>query len=240
MFDHTLSVKWRTIFLLLVVVLVGLLAACRVRPAPGSVTPVANPTSSGELATQEPYPPPAGTEIVPQSPTSVPTDEEDEATSTPLSTSPTAPEATQIPSPTPVPAQPTPVPSPETDTPTPISTAGDYASSLVPGSTFQHRVERGEWLIQIARCYGVDYGAVLSANRVRMPDRIIPGEILTIPAIGSTGPIIGPPCVIAYTVQPGDTWDSLAQQFGTTSRILRLANPGVLIAGNQIWVPRAG
>ncbi len=62
--------------------------------------------------------------------------------------------------------------------------------------------------------------------------------MITVPNIGSDGRIIGPPCVQAYTVQAGDTWQSLAARYGTTAAILQLANPGGLVAGRQIWVPR--
>jgi LysM repeat protein len=70
------------------------------------------------------------------------------------------------------------------------------------------------------------------------PNFILPGGVLTIPNVGSNGPIIGPPCVVAYTVVAGDTWESLAARQNTTVGILQRANPGALTVGRSIWVPR--
>jgi LysM repeat protein len=127
--------------------------------------------------------------------------------------------------------------------PTPAATqpggSGGQAGPLTPGSTVSHTVIRGEWLIQISRCYGVTYESLAAANPRANPHLIYPGETLTIPNIGSVGRIIGPPCVVAYTVAAGDTWESLAQRFATTTAILQRANPGPLSVGRSIWAPRA-
>lgn len=120
--------------------------------------------------------------------------------------------------------------------PAPGATPG--TGGMVPGATARHAVSRGEWVLQIARCYGVPAGSVLAANRLANPDYILPGWILTIPDIGRQGPIVGPPCVVSYTVVAGDTWDSLAARHGTTTAILQRANPGLLSIGRSIWVPR--
>lgn len=107
-----------------------------------------------------------------------------------------------------------------------------------PGSTVQHQVQAGEWLIQIARCYGADYAAVRWANpQIYWPNTIYPGMVVTVPNVGSVGEVKGAPCVGTYTVALGDTWVSLAERFGTTVFILQNANPGPLWAGNHIIVP---
>lgn len=121
-----------------------------------------------------------------------------------------------------------------TATPTP----GAGSGGIPPGTTIRHAVSRGEWLLQIARCYGVPYLALRNANAIPNPDYIIPGQIITVPSAGSQGAITGPACVVAYTVVAGDTWESLAQRHGTTTAILQRANPGPLIIGRSIWVPR--
>ena len=149
--------------------------------------------------------------------------------------SPTAPSAT-APSATAAPTATT-TPGP-TVAPPATATAFPTASGLTPGSTVKHTVIQGEWLLQIARCYGVTYGALYNANQPPLPDYILPGMILTVPSIGSEGPIIGPPCVVSYTVVSGDSWESLAQRYGTTAVILQRVNPGPLTVGRSIWVPR--
>jgi LysM repeat protein len=124
-------------------------------------------------------------------------------------------------------------PLPETDLISPAPGTGAFA----PGSTVQHTVARGDWLLQVARCYGTSYAAVRDANTLPFPDLIRPGDALTVPNVGSVGPIIGPPCVVEYTVQPGDSWDGLAARTGTTAAVLQRANPGPLTAGRVIFLP---
>lgn len=108
---------------------------------------------------------------------------------------------------------------------------------ITPGTAVTHRVVQGEWLLQIARCYGASYTAVRQANPLNNPNRIIPGSTIVIPNPGSDGPIAGPPCLQTVTVQPGDTWATLAQRYQTTAAILMQANPGGLAVGRQITVP---
>jgi LysM repeat protein len=232
--------------IILLIVIIGGMAACRTRPVPGSVTPDVDSSVPEPADTPAPeqsntpvsYPEPGDTEPFSPTPTIISDTGAEPVVDTPI------PQAT-------VPAEATPVatePSPTSETPTPLegdeetpspTATSSPPSGCTPGSTVQHVVGQREWLIQIARCYGTSYEAIRANNRLPNPNLIQPGTLLNIPAIGSTGSIIGPPCVIPYTVQPGDTWESLAQQFGTTVAIMQRANPGNLIAGNQIWVPRS-
>jgi len=92
--------------------------------------------------------------------------------------------------------------------------------------------------LQIARCYNVSYDSLRQANSFAFPDHINAGATLTVPNIGSQGAIVGPPCVVAYTVVAGDTWESLAQRSGSTAVILQRVNPGALSVGRPIWIPR--
>jgi uncharacterized repeat protein (TIGR01451 family) len=118
-------------------------------------------------------------------------------------------------------------------TPVPPTTAPP--SNLTPGSTIQHQVAVGEWLIQIMRCYGATYSDVINANpQISDPDLIYPadspnGTTVTVPHIGSAGKIYGPPCVVYYTVQGGgqnDTMASIAQRYNARLDVLQKANPG--------------
>ena len=112
-------------------------------------------------------------------------------------------------------------------------------SGLARGSSIQYKVIKGEWIIQIARCFGADATALARANpQVLDPDEISPDEILTVPNIGSNGTIYGPPCITFHTVQSGDTWNSIAQKYNADVLVLQAANRNVsLSAGSSVRVP---
>lgn len=203
-------------------------------PGTGSEDPNVSPPEGGEAAaTGEAYPAPypAPGEATPGAEAS-PTVEASPDEPSPTSTGEETPEATET-------ADVTPSASPEaTVVPTTAPTAAPTTVPVTPGTTIQHTVTEGEWLLQISRCYGTSYAAVLQANRnIANPNRILPGWQVTVPNAGSQGAIIGPPCVVIYVVQPGDTFNALAQRYGTTAAILQRANPGPLVAGETIFVP---
>ena len=129
--------------------------------------------------------------------------------------------------------------APATQTPTNIQTAAPAPpSNLTPGSTIQHQVAVGEWLIQIARCYGATFEDVRNANlQIADPNFILPSMIVTVPRIGSAGRIYGPPCVTFYTVQSGDTWEAIAQRNNADLAVLHRVNPVALTAGTVIKIP---
>lgn len=112
-------------------------------------------------------------------------------------------------------------------------------SNLTPGSTIQHKVIAGEWLWQIARCYGVDPQKLILANpQLPNPAQISPDTFITVPNIGSAGTIYGPPCVVTHVVQTGDTWNSIALKYNADEGLLQMVNPGGLTVGRTIKVPR--
>jgi LysM repeat protein len=112
-------------------------------------------------------------------------------------------------------------------------------SNLQPGSTIQHQVVAGEWLWQIARCYGADPRQVILSNpQLPNPAQIKPGITVTVPNIGAGGRIIyGPPCITTHTVQSGETWSSIAQLYNADPTILQDVNPGALSPGRVLKVP---
>ncbi len=112
-------------------------------------------------------------------------------------------------------------------------------SSITPGTTVPHTVVEGEWLLQISRCYGADFNAVRNANpQITDPDFIKPDTIVKVPNVGSNGKIYGKPCVVFYTAQSGDTWNSIAQKFNADVAVLQEANKGVtLAAGVKLKIP---
>jgi uncharacterized repeat protein (TIGR01451 family) len=127
--------------------------------------------------------------------------------------------------------------APATQTP-PTPATAPPSSNLTPGSTIQHRVAVGEWLIQIVRCYGATFDEVRNANpQIADPDFILPAMTVTVPRIGSSGKIYGPPCITFHTVQSSDTWASLAQRYNADLAVLQKANPGGLVVGQQAKIP---
>jgi LysM repeat protein len=124
--------------------------------------------------------------------------------------------------------------APATATVTPSSTP----PGLSRGATIQHRVVKGEWMLQIARCYGASFNAMRSANpQIADPDVIDPDIFLTVPNIGSAGTIYGPPCVGQHTVQSGETWNSIAQRYNADPAILQAANPKGMAVGTVLKIP---
>jgi uncharacterized repeat protein (TIGR01451 family) len=120
-----------------------------------------------------------------------------------------------------------------------VNKTSGASSSLTPGSTIQHTVIAGEWLWQIARCYGTDPNKMIQANtQLSDPGRITRDMVLTVPNIGSVGTIYGPPCVVTHTVKSGDTWSSIAQLYNADPIILQLANSNTLAVGDVLVVPR--
>jgi len=218
-----------TIFgvLVLALLVLGLSTSC-LRQADGELTPtpilvtVANP-APGTPGIASPTPTPFSVTLPPPA----------SATPTPL---PGVTTEGVVPPPMPT-AAPTVPAAIATTAPMPTAAPGT-GGPLTPGTTIRHQVIQGEWLIQIARCYGTTYAAIHGANPLPNPNLIYPGDVITVPAIGSVGRIVGPPCVQRYTVVAGDTWESLATRFATTTAILQRANPGALTVGRQIWVPR--
>jgi LysM repeat protein len=118
------------------------------------------------------------------------------------------------------------------------ATGAPSTSNLAPGSTIQHQVAVGEWLIQIGRCYGATFDEMRNANpQIADPDFILPSMVVTVPRIGSAGRIYGPPCITFHTVQSGDTWESIAQRYNADLVVLRKVNPVTLSAGTVIKIP---
>ena len=122
---------------------------------------------------------------------------------------------------------------------TPATATPGSPPNLTPGSTIQHRVEVGEWLIQIARCYGAAFEDIRNANpQIADPDFILPAMTVTVPRIGSVSRIYGPSCITFHVVRSGDTWASIAQQYNADIVVLQKVNPGGLTVGATVKVPK--
>jgi ELWxxDGT repeat protein len=114
---------------------------------------------------------------------------------------------------------------------------GSAPGSFTKGTNVTHNVVDGEWMIQIARCYGANIDATLKANpQVIDPDVIFPTNRVTVPNIGSVANIYGPPCVKFYTVKTGDTWESIANDPSNDAAVsvLMEANPGATLTNGRV------
>jgi LysM repeat protein len=115
-------------------------------------------------------------------------------------------------------------------------------SNLTRGSNVDHIVFDGEWLWQIARCYGANPTAVVKANpQLPNPAMIKAGTKVHVPNIGSDGTIYQTnppvPCVAKHTVQTGETWNSIALKYNADVNLLKMINANNMAVGIVLKVP---
>lgn len=99
-----------------------------------------------------------------------------------------------------------------------------------------HVVRPGENLWGIATAYGVTVSVLREANRI-FTHLIHPGQVLAIPAAGTSRPAVG----FHHVVRGGDTLYYLAWLYNTTVRALREANDiwtDHLTIGERLIIPR--
>ncbi|MCS7178280.1 MAG: LysM peptidoglycan-binding domain-containing protein [Anaerolineae bacterium] len=149
--------------------------------------------------------------------------------------------ATETPSPmaesVSAPAEASPVPI-ETPSPTPALLPTPEAAAVATGGERTHVVQPGEWLLQIARQYGVDWRDLAAYNNILNPNRIYPGQVLRIPGAGGQPPSGNE---ILYTVQPGDNLFRIALRYNLNYLYLAsyngIANPHHIRVGQVIRIP---
>ena len=93
-----------------------------------------------------------------------------------------------------------------------------------------HVVQQGQSLYGIAQAYNTTVNDIIEANEIPDPNRLVVGQTLVIPIIGSF-----------YWVQPGDTLFSIAQRFGLNYQELASIN-GIpvnfpLPVGFRLYIP---
>ncbi|WP_300304346.1 LysM peptidoglycan-binding domain-containing protein [Anaerosolibacter sp.] len=101
-----------------------------------------------------------------------------------------------------------------------------------PLGSFNYTIEVGDTLYGIARKFNTTISNIRIFNYIPNPDIIYVGQVLTIPE--------SPAEAIIYTVQPGDTLNSIARAHGTYVNNLIIFNylthPDLIYPGQQLVV----
>lgn len=110
--------------------------------------------------------------------------------------------------------------------------------SVAPGGII-YVVRRGDTLWRISRQYGVTINAIMVANGLSNPNRILVGQRLLIPTSISLA------CNFRiHYVQRGETLSSLSRRYGVSVWSIvqanRLLNPNLIFVGQRLIIPRAG
>lgn len=106
-----------------------------------------------------------------------------------------------------------------------------------PGGTL-YTIIPGDSYFGLARRFNITIAALIAANPGVEPTNLQLGQQICVPV-----PPTGEPCPggFVYIIQTGDTFFSIANQFGTVVPALRAANPIVdpdrLLVGQPICVP---
>ncbi len=136
---------------------------------------------------------------------------------------------------------------PSSSAPAPTNAPGGTTPTptAAPTGPTTYTVQRGDWIYAIARKFGVSVAALQAANPGVNPNFVFPGQVLNIPASGTSGTT--PPGTTpsgsgsTYTVQPGDTLFSIAVRFKTTTYAIQirnnLANPNFVYPGQVLIIP---
>jgi LysM repeat protein len=99
-------------------------------------------------------------------------------------------------------------------------------------------VKPGDTLSEIAAAHETSVGAIVEANGLRNPDRIIVGQQLEIPGSG------GAATTLTHTVAYGEFLSGIAHRYGVSLTSLAAANgitnPNRIRAGQTLVIPSAG
>lgn len=111
---------------------------------------------------------------------------------------------------------------------------GKYASSSGSSGSATYTVRSGDCLSTIGSRFEVSWRSIASANGIKSPYWIYPGQKLTIPG-GS-----GANTAKTYTVRSGDTLSEIAARYGTTythlAQINGISNPNRIYTGQVLKV----
>ncbi len=139
-----------------------------------------------------------------------------------------------------------------------IPKAGASQPTAPLAASSVHIVARGETLNMIARRYGVTLSALLAANNLSDPNRLLVGQRLVIPgAAGAPAATAEPPAVAptaapsssaeqvrTHVVKRGEGLARIAAQYGISWQALaafnNISNPDLIYAGMVLRIPAPG
>jgi LysM repeat protein len=95
---------------------------------------------------------------------------------------------------------------------------------------YNYTVQQGDSWATVARRTGVSVEALKEANpdAVRENDWLLVGETLLVPSRLSSSPTY-------HVVTAGESWNSIAEDYGVPVDLLRAANPGAIRTGNILY-----
>ena len=123
-------------------------------------------------------------------------------------------------------------------------------TAVAPTQAPVHVVARGENLTRIAGHYGVSVAAIVEANAIANPSRIIGGQRLVIPgataaapapATGAAPTAPAPPAARLHVVARGENLTRIAARYGVSVTAIveanAIANPSRIIGGQRLVIP---
>lgn len=118
---------------------------------------------------------------------------------------------------------------------TPSQPAPTPAPNKPAQTTTTYTVKKGDTLSGIASRYGTTYQELARINGIADPNKIYPGQVLTI-----NGNSTSSSNVITYTVKKGDTLSGIASKYGTTYQKIAkdngISNPDKIYSGQVLKI----
>ena len=119
------------------------------------------------------------------------------------------------------------------------------AAKPAPAPALVHRVKPGEGFIVIARRYGVPPAALARANSLTLTSVLTPGQRLRVPGRAAPRPKPKqrvPVARLAHTVQPGESFFSIAQRYHVSpwrlARVNGLSLMATIVPDQRLRLPR--
>ncbi|GAB6137860.1 LysM peptidoglycan-binding domain-containing protein [Halanaerobaculum tunisiense] len=102
-----------------------------------------------------------------------------------------------------------------------------------------YRIQEQDTFYKLAQRFNISVDDLKEANPAVNPNNLQVGQVICIPL--ATPPVDCPAGTFQYEVEPGDSFYSIANEFGTTVADLKEANPDVnpdaLLIGQVLCIP---